>query len=85
MRAYFHQGLDFVLVDLWSQREATQNFVKGWHVDAVINWMRLFGTVSEIKLNRDSKGYLFRSAVGITDGFWFSDDDQLFVVNPGWH
>jgi hypothetical protein len=73
---------DFVLVDLYSQRTAVKDHVKGWRVEDVIDWMKRFGTVTEHSIPvSETQIYIFRSEIGLVTAFCFGENDKFEVLN----
>ncbi len=75
---------DFTLVNLYSQREAVANYVAGWEIERIIEWMRNYGRVSEPQFGSTTQMYTFESKAGFKDAFRFTSDNSLEVVNSGW-
>jgi hypothetical protein len=38
---------DFTLIDLYSQRQAVNRYVRGWSRDEILAWLNQHGTVTE--------------------------------------
>jgi hypothetical protein len=71
---------DLVLIDLYSQREAVKEFVRGWQVEEILEWMRCFGTVTVHELPEyGSVVYRFQSSAGRECPFGFSRSGELSI------
>ena len=69
---------DFVLIDLNTQLEAVNAYVRGWDQSDILRWMRRYGQVYYVELYDMLS---FWSNVGLVTGFWIDDDNQLVI--PG--
>ena len=72
---------DLTLIDLYSQREAVNDYVRGWPVAEVLEWMRRFGTIIsfEIPVSSERISY-FRSPTGLACPFRFSANGELDIL-----
>jgi hypothetical protein len=75
---------ELVLTDLYSQREAVVEYVKGWQPLEILSWMRLFGSVIEPGDGVILRLYTFRSGAGIEGHFYFRGGEELVIVDSGW-
>ena len=70
------------LVDLYSQREAVAEYIKGLEIPGILDWMRRYGTVTEPREN--SGIYVFEARTGKKDAFYFTENAELVVLSSGW-
>jgi hypothetical protein len=76
---------DLTLIDLYSQREAVEDYVRGWPVAEVLEWMRRFGTVTSFEIPRFSaRIYYFRSPAGLPCPFYFRENGELVIITYAW-
>jgi hypothetical protein len=75
---------DFALVDLYSQRQEVADYVTGWSLDNVINWLESYGIVQRPNTVSGRDVFLFRSLAGLETYFYFSEDNRLVVFDSGW-
>lgn len=68
---------DFILIDLYSQREALTDYVWGWSIEKVLEWMKQYGTITKIESEYDDHRYSFRSKSGAVTPFRFDEDGSL--------
>ena len=74
----------FLLVDLYSQREAVAQHVRGWSVSSVLDWMGQFGTIEAVPTYDDDGLYVFRSKWGmLRTSFYLTKKRGLVVMSPG--
>ncbi len=73
---------DLVLVDLYSQREAVAQHVKGWDINKILDWMKQYGKVEKISSPDDDKRFAFHSIQGEQAAFRFDENDGLVVFHP---
>ncbi len=72
---------DLTLIDLYSQRAAVKDHVRGWSVAEVLEWMRRFGTVTSFEISMFSvRIYNFRSPAGLACSFCFSANGELDII-----
>ena len=72
---------DFVLIDLNSQAEAVETYVKDWTPDQVMEWMSIYGEVILHFEQSDRTCYVHISNWNLSCSFVFDDDGQLDVLN----
>lgn len=69
---------DFVLIDLYSQREAVLRYVRDWSKEEIFAWLRQHGMVTEIPLSEMPpwQQYCFESfsCPGLVTVFSFDGD-----------
>jgi hypothetical protein len=71
-------NMDFVLIDLLSQREAVKRYVQDWTKDSILEWITQFG---EVRFWPRHSTYSFRSnADGRFYSFWVSDTGELQII-----
>ena len=68
-----------ILIDLYSQREAVENYLATSGGDAIA-WLQTQGELIEIPIAEPfPKAYRFRSRVGIEIGFVVRDGQMIFI------
>lgn len=72
---------DFPLVDLYSQREAVAQHVKGWDITRILEWMSQYGTVEKVSSSYDDRAYVFRSIHGEHTPFRVDENNNLVVFH----
>jgi hypothetical protein len=73
---------DFVLIDLFNQRDAVCSHVQGWQPEAILNWMMQFGVVSNHPTSSDV--YVFCSHVDRNRTlFSFNENGELEISVSG--
>ena len=76
---------DLTLIGLYSQREAVKDYVQGWPVEAVLEWMRRFGTVTSFEIPVHSmRIYRFLSLAGLPCLFYFRENGELVIITYAW-
>jgi len=70
---------NFILLDLYSQREAVTNYVWRWSIEEVLEWMKQYGTITKIESEYDDHMYSFRSKSGAITPFRFAKDGSLVI------
>lgn len=65
-------------VDLISQREAVRQHVRGWSVENIVGWLAIRGKVSKRSIS-GQEIFFFESAVGRQAGFFFDNDEMVFL------
>lgn len=73
---------DFILVDLYSQRNELKTFVAHWRTDEVLSWMSKFGFVKKVIHQYGDNSYYFRSHAGLETAFRFDEDGKIVVFHP---
>lgn len=73
---------DFVLIDIYDQREAVTAYIQGWTAEGILNWMSKYGTVRKLTHSGDDNLYGFVSASGSQAAFRFTEDQGLVILQP---
>ncbi|HEX8731884.1 MAG TPA: hypothetical protein VF725_07455 [Ktedonobacterales bacterium] len=79
---------EFVLIDLYTQMPGLPRFMREWSRDDMLNWLRLYGEVTESNRNHllsppdmFADTYHCRSWCGTQCGFVLREHGEMFV--PG--
>jgi len=72
--------MSLTLVDLDSQAEEVARYVKGWKPEAILSWLRQYGTIEKVANPYDNNLYLFTSSGGIETGLSISEEGELTVI-----
>lgn len=75
---------DFTLIDLGSQSEEVKKYVTGWGIETILNWMKRFGTIEQVKDAHGTTIYVFQSLTGKKDAFFFDEENSMTVIKTGW-
>jgi hypothetical protein len=74
-------NFDFVLIDLYSQREAILRYVEGWSKQAVLAWMCQYGLITKPYTPNEwfQDHYLFTPfcCAGLLTAFTFEGDPSI--------
>jgi len=75
---------DFVLIDLWSQRDAVTVYGHGKSSTGTLAWIAKYGSVKPVATpyGNDSYSYIFVSVQGISRAFRLTDNNDLYIFNP---
>jgi hypothetical protein len=76
---------EFILIDLYSQRQQTVNYVSGWPIEEVLNWMRCYGSVKMPSPVTGHNIYQFCSPAGLKCPFYFDENLKLTIPTSGWY
>lgn len=76
---------EFILIDLYSQRNEVVHYVSDWSVDEILSWLRCYGSVKEPTPEHNI--YIFSSVIGIGlyCPFYFDENLKLTIPTSGWY
>ena len=76
-------NFDFVLIDLYSQRQAVNRYVEGWSKEDILAWMGQYGLVTFLPhLKHESwEHYTLTPACcsSLVSAFYFSAEAELII------
>jgi hypothetical protein len=72
---------DFTLIDLCSQQTALKIYLKRWHPQEILVWIKRYGKVTEQDL---PNVFLFQSYMGYNDIFSFNCSGEIEVISSSW-
>jgi hypothetical protein len=72
---------DFVLIDLYSQRDQVKAYLEGVSIQESLNWMNKYGTVKKITSPHDENLYSFQSSQGTQTAFRFDEGGKLVIFH----